>query len=242
LTAKIHAKDFVEWLFKLPPKKLTKPMRAADLIAVSRRLGELANAKPELNFLRDLAADIWKLLIYLPDGRIATNEQCLRFLDEFEPFFADHDLKSALAAIEKAGDVPLRRFSKDSRIAEYRIVRSVAFVPALVQGPKSSKKPPTDDISERIGVAIDAMTEAKCKRPIASVVDAARASGLLPATSCTVSHITSRNRSHGARIPLSQQQDPIWLMSYWHSLHPEYASKSVADPEWPKFVFLKCDC
>jgi hypothetical protein len=242
LTVEINAKSFVEWIFRLPLKKLTKPMRAADWIAVSRRLGELAKAKPEFNFLSDLAADIWKLLVYLPDGPRASNERCMRFLDEFEPFFPTHDLKKALAALKDADDVPVQRFSKGARVAEYRIVESIPFVPAVVQGPKRSKRPPTDDISERIGVAIDAMKEAECSRHLARVAEALEPSELLPAEYCTIPHITSRYKSLGARIPLSQQEVPMWLMSYWHSLHPEYASKTWADPEWPQFVFQKCDC
>ena len=44
-------------------------------------------------------------------------------------------------------------------------------------------------------------------------------------------------------MPLLEQEFPNWLHSFWHTLHPELASKTVADPEWPeKFEFNQCDC
>jgi hypothetical protein len=243
LIVEINAKEFVGWLFSLPVKKLMKPVRANDAIAVARRLAELANSEPELNFLWGLAADIWKFLIHIPDGRVATNEQCSRFLDEFGPYFPAHDLKAVQRAIENAAQVEVPKMCHNPNQLEYRIERPVPYAPFLTYGPRRSKRPLADDISERIGVAIDAMTEAKCSRPVASVADALRRSGLLPGEYCTVPHVTSRSKSLGARIPLSQQESPDWLMPYWLKLYPEYVSKNVADPEWPeRFVFMKCDC
>jgi len=243
LIVEINAKEFIDWLFRLPRKKLMKPVRASDAVAVARRLAELANTQPELSFLWDLATDVWRLLLFVPDGRVATNARCTQFLNDCSPYFLNRDLKAAVAAIEKTADVQGPRFPRNPNQIEYRIERPVLGAPAMTSGPRTSRRPPADDISERIGVAIDAMTEANCGRPVASVVDCVRNSRLLPEEYCTISHITSRSKSPYRRAPLTQQEGSIWLMSYWRTLHPEYVSKSVADPEWPeRFVFLKCDC
>jgi hypothetical protein len=149
-------------------------------------------------------------------------------------------LKTAVAAIDKTADVQGPRIARNPDQIEYRLERPVPYAPAVVSGPRTSRRPPADDISERIGVAVDAMTEAKCGRPVASVVDSIRRSGLLSEEYCTISHITSRSKSSYRRASLTGS---IWLRSYWHTLHPEYVSKSVADPEWPeRFVFTQCDC
>jgi len=243
LIVEINAKEFVDWLFQLPLKKLIKPMRAAEAIAVARRLAELAHSHPELKFLWDLAIDVWRLLIFIPEGRVATNASCTHFLNDYGPYFLNHDVKGAVAAIEKTAEVQGPRIARNRNRVEYRIERAVLYAPAVAYGRRTSRRPPADDISERIGAAIDAMTEAKCGRPIASVADSIRRSGLLSKEYCTISHITSRNKSTGPRMPLSKQECPTWLTSYWHTLHPEYISKSVADPEWPeRFVFIRCDC
>jgi hypothetical protein len=243
LIVEINAKEFVDWLFGLPLKKLIKPMRAAQAIAVARRLAELANSQPEFYFLWDLAADVWRLLLFVPDGRVATNEQCTRFLNDYRPYFLNRDLKTAVAAIDKTADVQGPRIARNPDQIEYRLERPVPYAPAVVSGPRTSRRPPADDISERIGVAVDAMTEAKCGRPAASVVDSIARSGLLSKEYCTISHITSRSKSSYPRASLTKQEGSIWLMSYWHAQHPEYVSKSVADPEWPeRFVFTQCDC
>jgi len=82
LTVEIKAKEFVDWLFKLPSKKLIKPLRPGNVVAVGRRLAGLAVTQPDMNFLLGLAQDIWSLLIQVPEGRIATNEECERFLHD----------------------------------------------------------------------------------------------------------------------------------------------------------------
>jgi hypothetical protein len=240
LIVEIKAKEFVDWLLRLPAKKLIRPMRADAAVAVARRLAELVNSQPEL---RGLIADVWSLALRVPDGKIATNAQCLRFLEDYSPYFTAHNLQAALAAIAQTADVPSPRMARNPNQIEYRIERPVAFAPAAVYGPRTSKRPPVDDVSERIGVAIEAMTEAKCRRPVASVSDSLRATGLLPETYCTISHVTSRAKSLGPRSPLLDQGNLAWLMCYWHNLHPEYFSKTAADPEWPeRFVFTQCDC
>jgi hypothetical protein len=39
----------------------------------------------------------------------------------------------------------------------------------------------------------------------------------------------------------SRSQD--YLMSYWHDLQPEYASKKPEDPDFSeRFMFTQCDC
>jgi hypothetical protein len=94
------------------------------------------------------------------------------------------------------------------------------------------------------------MTKAKCSRPIMFVADSMKRSGLFPETSCTIQHVTSRNKSikgNGQRLRLQQlwlqQLCSVWQRFYWDTHHPEYVSKTEVDPEWPKrFVFMKCDC
>jgi hypothetical protein len=242
LILEVDPKHFVDWLFRLPRKKLMRRRRANEVIAVGRRLTELAYARPDLNLDR-LALDVWKLLVHLPDGRVATNEQCLRFFDDFGPDFLGTDLTDALAALKRSAEVRVSRTPNDLKRLEYRIESPVLFVPSAVYGPKTGKRPPADDISERIGAANDAMKAARCTRPVAYVADALRETKLLPAEYCSISHVTSRNKALGSRIPLTRQEVPIWLFSYWQSQHPEYISKTSADPEWPeRFVFTKCDC
>lgn len=240
MIVELNAKEFLGWLFRLPTKKLIRPLRAAQAIAVARRLAEIADSQPELS---GLATDVWKLLLRLPVGKFATNAQCVRFIEDYAPYFLAHDLKAALAAIAMTADVPAPRMAGNPNQIEYRVERPVLYAPAVVYGPQTSRRPPADDLSERIGVAVDVMTEAKCRRPVAIVADSLKGSGLLPEAYCTVSHVSSRSKSLGPRTPLSQQQNPVWLMCYWHALHPEYVSKSFADPEWPeRFVFTQCDC
>jgi hypothetical protein len=240
LTVELNAKKFVEWLLRLPPKKLIRPMQASEAVAVARRLAELADSQPEF---WALASDICALLLRVADGKIATNAQCERFLRDYAPYFSNHNLTAALAAIKKTTDVPTPRMARNPNQIEYRIERPVAFAPAAVYGPRTSRRPPADDVSERIGVAIDAMTEAKCRRPAAVVADSLRTFGILPKEYCTISHVTSRSKSLGPRTPLLHQETPAWLMSYWRTLDPEHSSKSAADPEWPeRFVFKQCDC
>jgi hypothetical protein len=125
LIVEINAKEFVDWLFGLPLKKLIKPMRAAQAIAVARRLAELANSQPEFYFLWDLAADVWRLLLFVPDGRVATNEQCTRFLNDYRPYFLNRDLKTAVAAIDKTADVQGPRIARNPDQIEYRLERPV---------------------------------------------------------------------------------------------------------------------
>ena len=242
MIVEVDPKHFVDWLFRLPRKKLMRRLRANEVIAVGRRLTEeLAYARPDLNLDR-LAVDIWKLLVP-PQGRVATNEQCLRFFDDFRPYFLGTDLTEAFASLKRSTEVQVSRTPSDPGRLEYRIESPILFVPAAVYGPKTSKRPPGDDVSDRIGTAIDAMTEARCTRPMAYVADALRKTKLLPAQYCSVSHVASRNKALGPRKPLTRQEVPIWLFSYWHSQHPEYVSKTSADLEWPeRFVFAKCDC
>ena len=240
MIVELNAKEFVEWLWRLPAKRLIRPLRAAQVIAVARRLALLADSQPELS---GLATDVWRLLLRVPDGKVATNAQCARFLEDYAPYFLAHDLKAALAAIARTADVPAPRMAGNPNQIEYRIQRPVLYAPAVFYGPRTSRRPPADDLSERIGVAIDAMTEAKCTRPVAIVADSLKRSRVLPEAYCTISHITSRSKSLGPRTPISHQESPVWLTFYWHTLHPEYASKTVADPEWPeRFVFTQCDC
>ena len=230
----------MEWLLRLPLKKLIRPMRAAEAVAVARRLAELADSQPEL---RGLIADVWSLALRVPDGKIATNAQCTHFLEDYAPYFPNHDLTAALAAIKKTAEVATPRMARNPNQIEYRIERPVAFAPAVVYGPRTSRRPAADDLSERIGVAVEAMKEAKCRRPVAVVTDSLRTFGILPKEYCTISHVTSRSKSLGTRKQLLQQENPAWLMSYWRTLYPEHRSKSAADPEWPeRFVFTQCDC
>jgi hypothetical protein len=243
LVIQINAKEFVDWLFKPPVKRRMKPVQASEAIAVARILAELANSQSELNFLWDLAAEIWRQLIYLPEGRVATNEQCGRFLDQFGPYFPGHDLKRAQRALEKTAHIKGARISRNSSRLEYRAEKPVPHAPSVVYGPRTSKRPPADDISERIGVAMKAMTEAGCSRPAASVGDALRKAKLLPAPYCTVTHVISRREALRAGKPQSLQEISIWLICYWDSLHPESTLKTAADPEWPEsFVFERCNC
>ncbi len=240
MIVEINAKEFVDWLLRLPAKKLIRPMRAAEAVAVARRLAELADSQAEL---RGLITDVWSLALRVPDGKIASNAECERFLQDYAPYFPNHDLKAALAAIKKTADVPTPRMARNPNQIEYRIERPVPFAPAAVYGPRTSRRPAVDDLSERIGVGIDAMTEAKCRRPVVVVADSLKTIGIVPEAYCTISHVTSRAKSLGSRTPLLHQQPPVWLMCYWHTLHPEYFSKTAADPEWPeRFVFTQCDC
>jgi hypothetical protein len=90
-----------------------------------------------LSFLMDLAADVWRLLLRVPDRKIATNAQCARFLDDYNPYFDDYnpyfpnrDVKVAIAAIEKAADVQGPRIYRNPNQLEYRIERPMLFAPA----------------------------------------------------------------------------------------------------------------
>ena len=107
-----------------------RPVRASQVVAVARRLAELGNSQPELSFLMDLAADVWRLLLRVPDGKIATNAQCARFLDDYNPYFPNRDVKVAIAAIEKAADVQGPRIYRNPNQLEYRIERPMLFAPA----------------------------------------------------------------------------------------------------------------
>lgn len=238
MTVEINAKEFVDWLFTVPVQKSMKPMRAAQATAVSRRLAELAHSKPELNFLWGLATDVWKQTMFLPDGRVATNEECTEFLREFKPYFLNHDLDTAFAAIAETLDVKGPRIPRDPTMVDYRTVERMLYVPAQVKIKRSGKKPPPDDLSERIGIAVHVMTEAQCTRPAAAVAAALRKSDVLPEY-CTVAHVTSRYKARGARNPLWKETIPFWLESYWRCLHPELVD---THPQPPEFVFLKCDC
>jgi hypothetical protein len=242
LMVEVNAKQFVDWLLHLPTKKLMNPVRAADVTSVGRRLAELAYAKPELNFLSTLACDVWRLLINLPEGEVATNDDCIRFLEDFAPYLCSLDLRKAVAAIKSAPKVKAAKMSGNLKQLEYRMERPVLFAPAAFLGPRK-RKPPADDISERLGGVTDAMTAAQCTRPVAYVTEALRNSGLLEDHYCTIRHVGSRIKKLGARIPLERQEVSPWLLAYWHSRHPEYVSKTSGDPEWPeRFVFMKCDC
>ena len=216
-------------------------MRAAIAIAVARRLIELARSRTELLFLEDLVSHIMKLLYSVPEGKVATNAQCSRFIDEYASYFGAGAVKAALRAIEESNDVPSMQVPRNPNAVEYRMERPVPYAPFASYGPRrGTGRSPVDDISERIAIAVDAMKEAGCGRPVASVVDSMRETSLIADAYCTNSHVTSRMRALGQRIPETRQESPKFLTAYWHSLHP---SMTVADLEWPeRFEFMQCDC
>jgi hypothetical protein len=109
--------------------KLIRPMRAAEAVAVARRLAQLTESHPEL---WALATDVCALMLRVPDGKIATNAQYERFLKDYAPYFANYDLTVALAAIDKTADVSTSRTTGNPNQIEYRIERPVAFAPAVV--------------------------------------------------------------------------------------------------------------
>jgi hypothetical protein len=245
LIAEIDAKEFVEWLLRLPAKKRIRPMQSDEITAVARRLGELAISQPESNVLTGLATDVWKqLLLRVPDGRVATNSECVRFLEEYAPCFLNHDVKAAIAAIQKGTVAQGTHVRRKPNQIEYVIEDRVLLVPSAERRTRTGGRPPADDRSERIGVAVDAMTKAECSRPIAIVTDSMKRSGRFLKEYCTIPHVTSRSKSTRIWLPLSKQQMcDNWHRIYWYTLHPEHVSIPDTDPEWvERFVFTKCDC
>lgn len=243
MIVKVNAKEFVDWLLHLPPMKRMKPMRATDVISVGRRLAELAHAKPELSFLSGLAFDVWRLLVHLPQGKVASNSDCIRFLENFAPYLPSHDLKAAVRTLRRTSGVKTTKIDQNPNQLEYRTELLIPFAPAAFFHPKRSKRPPVDDISERIGVSAYAMTKARCTHPITYVANALKKSEFLPGSYCTVSHVGSRIKKLGVPIPLTQQDVFPWLFAHWHNHYPGHASKAQASLEWPEsFVFKKCDC
>jgi hypothetical protein len=221
----------------LPPKKRIPPFVESEIAAVGRRLERIAGSRPEL---RNLVADVWRMMLRIGGGRVASNARCIRFLRTYSPYLVLHDIDSIVGAIERADEVGARRIPPPVKQIEYRMDGMALLAPAAEYRPRYNSRPAADDVSDRIRVAIDAMVAARCRHPTASVRDAAKSTGLLPERYCTCSHITSRKRSARPMTPLLQDVLPVWPLSYWQALHPDAASRPS---EWPaQFVFMKCDC
>ena len=243
LIVKIDAKRFVAWLFQVPPKRLMKPLRAADIVAVGRRLTGLAMTQPDSALLLPVAQEVWKLMFLAPQGRIASNQECDRFLHDFLPYMPvlNENMDAIRAALKKTKDADARWPNRNPKQADYLIERLSRYVPSAAYLPRTSKRMPGDETSEKVAVAVDAMVGARCKRPYDAVADALRESKVVEEPYCSVRHIKSRIRALGPRVPLLKQEVPMWLHSYWHS-HPELANQAVDEPEWPEFRFNKCSC
>lgn len=221
----------------MPPKKRIRPFVESEIVAVGRRLEQIAGSRPEL---RTLVADVWRMMLRTGGAHVAGNVECIRFLRDYSPYLVGHDIDSIVAAIERDSDVRASEIPPPVEQIEYRLDGMVLFAPAAEYRPRYNSRPPADDVSDRIRVAIDAMAAARCTHPVASVRDAAKSTGLLPERYCTCSHITSRKRSARPMTPLLQDVLPVWPLSYWQALHPDAASRPS---EWPaQFVFMKCDC
>jgi hypothetical protein len=139
--------------------------------------------------------------------------------------------------IRRSEDVAMARPVRNPKVLEYRVEHQVPFAPAVTYRPTFSKRPPSDDISERIGIALYVMKEAKCSHALARVRDALASSGLVPGAYCELPNIKSRVQK---TRKVAHEEILMWLRCYWQSKNAEFNPAVVTD--WPEFVLAKCDC
>ena len=253
----LDAKAVIRWWFRSPMRRM-KPLREHDAAAVARRLliiafltdhGGLERLPAGSHAIKLLAADILTLglLRGIRPPSVASGDECMRFLNEYSPLLAVHDLSDALALNAKVADDINIRLSP-TRL-EYRADDPEPLSPSISYRAKR-KKPPPDDISERICDGLEMLQAAQCSRSVACITELVRESGLLRQSypdvkSITTQHISSRikkvRRTPGY-IPLLKREYAPPLFGYWENLDPANMQKSATDPDWPEFFFAKCNC
>ena len=156
-----------------------KPLRADDASAVARRLFQLAHAHPEDRDtnLESLAQAIWMLPFHRAEGKVASSDACVSFLREFGAYLLGHDIEQAQTLLSQTQQRE-SRYNPPAGL-EYRTPDPVLLAPMMAYTPREHRKPPQDDISERICIAFDAMSAASCRRPLVSVTEALKMSGLV---------------------------------------------------------------
>lgn len=176
----LNAKEFIRWLFSLPELKRVKPLRKSVAEAVSRRLLQIASSEPDHALLKQLAMDVLMLSTRLGRARVASNDECKRFLNDYTAYLLGRDLKAAAALIANAPSRQDDRTPLNRHMVEYRTNRIVPFAPAFTARPRTRRRLPQDDISERICTALDALLLADCTRAATCVAEFLKNSRLLP--------------------------------------------------------------
>lgn len=239
MVVELNAKDFIRWLFHAPILKRMKPLQLSEAVGVSRRLLTMAASQPDPTPLRQLATDIMTSTVRFNATPVASGAECEQFFEDFAPYLLGHDLEAIKELLKHEGSEALSVAVNPGAI-EYRAQQVVPSAPMLVNGPRTRTKLPSDDISERICTALDALKASKCTRPAACVSELLKESPLLTRTSSTVNHVLSREKRFRGHTGWLGQK---WPYFYWKSLDPANTSRTVADPEWPeRFAFTKCDC
>jgi hypothetical protein len=249
----VDAGAFVPWILDLPARKLMKPVPSKAAADVARRLYRIGLSRGEEGSdLVRLATDVFGLALRIGSGAMASHAQCKRFLDDFGPYLLGHDLGKARTILGAVADPGRSRDAKrtrepglgkgktKARRIEYRITAPAPFAPMATYGGATGKVP-TDDLSERISEALDALRKAGCRRPYAFVAQTMKALGKFSDAYCTANHVQSRERKFAQHRLPADPELPHWLFCYWLTLAPENSDKTASDPGWPeRFVFKRC--
>ena len=232
----IDAKAYVRWLLTRPPLKKIPDLESLTALAVARYLSGVAPHTPNPGMVEALADDIWGFAKRLP-GESCSREECLKFLDDFAPYFLVHDCRSVIECVEalkpEHAEVPIIPL-RPPNFVEYRITEKVVNYPAAVYVGKGQRKRwPGDDISLRYRRASEAMEGAGCRRPMAFVSDVLKELGN---TYADVQHVKSRIETFSDLTPETQEEVPTLLHAYWSSLDPKNRDA------FPRFSFEPCDC
>ena len=214
----INAKDFTRWLLALPPKRRIPRMHQTRALAVSRFLSRAASLSKDPSAIEGLAGRIWLLPRFLCYGEAASRDQCLQFLQDFEPHLG---IDAFGEVVEFVKGLPTElpgssRTAVSETSVEYRSANPplgtpwAAYLPASIR-----RKWPGDDVSERICVAFDALKAAECSRPLAFMQEVVEQQGVLESGRRTIQHLQARLKAFGDRVPEIDQERSIWLDSYW---------------------------
>jgi hypothetical protein len=215
-------------------------------LAVSRFLSSVARYAENPGAVEALARHIWMLPKFYLGGRKASLEESRVFLGTFKPYLllgpAWDTLTTFLDGLTEE-QTKMRDTSASATHVEYRASAPQLFQPVTYYARRGRRKWPTDDWSERICEAYDALTAAKCKRPVAFIAEALESRNDLPPAYCTIQHVHARLKAFRDRIPEVQQEVPVWLHSYWLTLDPKNRTLNANDRKWPeRFEFELCDC
>jgi len=242
----------VQWLLTLPPMRRMPRIRPELALRVSRFLSQVAGYSRVSGHSEDasaidrLASDVWMLPKHYSGGAVASKWECLRFLEDFAPYLPNHDCSAVIAflkALDRGALKSAPKHSSETHV-EYLSARPLLGIPAAAYYPALlRRKKPSDDLTERIRTAVDAMEAAKCRRPVVIVAELLEREKVLEPCFCTVQHVTSRLRAVKNHVPLLEQEFPLWLHCFWLTRDPQNLSKTESDPDWPDhFEFERCDC
>lgn len=221
----IDVREYVTWLIRQPELPRIKEIDQTKTIQAARLLWNLAHSAGDPAAIQGLALCLAEIAVRHGRGKMATPWDCRSLLANLAPLIGDRICKLGITEVSRIEAGYPDTVEVPAEYVNYRL-RSEGMVIGTLKKPRG--KPPDNDFSWRLAVAVEALKESGCITHFATLAEMLSDS---TNDNWTAQRIESRIKKNRLRA-VEVWPEAIWKERFWAERNPGYWDKPmpVAQP------------